>query len=57
MTVLVTTSRMCRTLVRDGLCFLASEKRAFRAASQSNTERTDRALKGDLTVLALSGES
>lgn len=56
-TVLVTTSRMCRTLVRDALCFLASANRAFKAASQSKTECTDRALKGDLMVLALSGES
>ena len=56
-TVLVTTSRMCRTLGRDDLCFLASANRAFKAASQSKTECTDRALNGDLTVLALIGES
>ena len=57
-TVLVTTSRMCRTLLRDAplvqLCagptagLLASAYlRALRAASQSNGERTERALKGD----------
>lgn len=56
-TVLVTTSRICRTLVRDGLCFLRSKRRALRAASQSTTECTDRALKGDLMALALSGDS
>lgn len=58
MTVRVTTSRMCRTLlVREALCFLRSAKRALRAASQSKTGRTERALKGDLMALALRGES
>lgn len=57
MTVLVTTSLTWRTLVRDGFCFFCSAKRALRAASQSKTEWTERALKGDLTVLALIGES
>lgn len=58
MTVLVTTSRMCRTLVREVFCFFFSSKRAFRAASQSNTDEwTGLALKGDRAVLALIGES
>ncbi len=43
--------------MRDDLCFLESANRAFKAASQSKTECTDRALKGDRTVLALRGES
>lgn len=55
-TVLVTTSLICRTLVREVFCFF-SIKRALRAASQSNTEWTGLALKGDRTVLALIGES
>lgn len=56
-TVLVTTSRMCRTLVREDFCFFSS-RRALRAASQSNTDEwTGLALKGDRTVLALIGES
>lgn len=56
MTVLVTTSRMCRTLVLD-FCFF-SAKRALSAASQSKTlAGTGRALNGDRTVVALSGES
>jgi hypothetical protein len=55
-TVLVTTSRMCRTLVREAFCFFSS-RRALRAASQSNTEWTGLALKGDRAVLALNGES
>lgn len=56
-TVLVTTSRMCRTLVREDFCFFSS-RRAFRAASQSNTDEcTGLALKGDRAVLALIGES
>ena len=55
-TVLVTTSRMCRMLVRAAFCFL-SAKRAFRAASQSKTEWIDLALREDRLVLALSGES
>jgi hypothetical protein len=42
--------------VREDFCFL-SENRAFNAASQSNTEWTDLALKGERRVLALSGES
>ena len=46
---------MCLTLVREG--FLGSAKRALRAASQSNGECTDLALKGDRAVLALRGES
>lgn len=55
-TVRVTTSRMCFTLVLEG--FLASfNLLALRAASQSNTEWTDLALKGERTVLALMGES
>ena len=45
---------MCLTLVLDGLALFCSAHRAFKAASQSNTERVERALKGDL---ALSGES
>lgn len=57
MTVLVTTSLMCRTLVRVGFCFFCSAKRALRAASQSKTEWTERALKGERAVEALSGES
>jgi hypothetical protein len=44
---------MCRTLVREGF-FLRSGKRALRAASQSKTEWTERALKGER---ALMGES
>lgn len=56
MTVLVTTSRICLTLVRDDFCFF-SAKRALRAASQSKTECTDRGLNGDLAVVALIGES
>jgi hypothetical protein len=44
---------MCRTLVREGF-FLRSGKRALRAASQSKTEWTERALKGER---ALIGES
>lgn len=48
---------MCRTLVREALCFLRSAKRAFKAASQSKTGRTEWALKGDRTALALRGES
>lgn len=55
MTVRVTTSRICRTLVRAGL-YLASAKRALRAASQSKAGRTERALKGEL-MPALTGES
>lgn len=47
---------MCRTLVREDFCFF-SAKRALRAASQSNAEWTERALKGDLTAEALMGES
>lgn len=47
---------MCRTLVREDFCFF-SAKRALRAASQSNTEWTGRALKGDRAVVALRGES
>ena len=47
---------MCRTLVREGFCFF-SAKRALRAASQSKTEWTDRALNGDLAVLGVIGES
>lgn len=55
-TVRVTTSRMCRTLVLD-FCFF-SAKRALRAASQSKTELgTGRALKGDRAVEAVNGES
>jgi hypothetical protein len=46
---------MWRTLVLEG--FFGSENLAFRAASQSKTECTDLALKGDLAVLALLGES
>jgi hypothetical protein len=53
----VTTSRICLTLLLDGLEALQScEYRAFRAASQSNGERTDLALNGDRAV-ALRGES
>ena len=53
----MTTSLTCLTLFADDLAALEScEYRAFRAASQSKGERTDRALKGDLTV-ALRGES
>ena len=52
-TVLVMTSRTCRTLVLDllQLCVdLASANLlALRAASQSKGDRTDRALKGDMT--------
>lgn len=47
---------MCRTLVREVFCFFSS-RRALRAASQSNTEWTGLALKGDRAVLALNGES
>lgn len=47
---------MCRTLVLEGFCFF-SAKRALRAASQSKTEWTGRALKGDRAVVALKGES
>lgn len=57
MTVLVTTSRICRTVVREDLCLVRSAKRALRAASQSKTGRTEWALKGDLTVQALRGGS
>ena len=56
-TVLVTTSRMCLTLVRDGFCFLISGNLALMAASQSNTECTGLALNGDRMVLALNGDS
>lgn len=49
---------MWRTLLFVGLCALQSgEYRAFSAASQSNGDRADRALKGDLAMLALRGES
>lgn len=53
----MTTSRMCLTLVRVG--FLFSANLALRAASQSKTEWTERALNGDLAVMgvALMGES
>jgi hypothetical protein len=50
----VTTSRICLTLVLEG--FLVSASRTLRAASQSKGECSDLALKGDLAVLALSGE-
>jgi hypothetical protein len=56
-TVLVTTSRICRTLVRPVFCFFCSANLALRAASQSKTECTERALNGDLAVEALRGES
>ncbi|KAG7144164.1 hypothetical protein HYQ46_007101 [Verticillium longisporum] len=48
---------MCLTLVREG--FLFSANLALRAASQSKTEWTERALNGDLAVMgvALMGES
>ena len=50
-TVLVTTSRICLTLLVEGFEARQSvEYRALRAASQSNGERTDRALKGERTV-------
>lgn len=56
-TVRVTTSRICRTLLLVGLCALQSwEYRAFNAASQSKGDRTDLALKGD-RIVALRGES
>jgi hypothetical protein len=56
-TVLVTTSLICRTLLAEDLVALQScEYRALRAASQSNGDRTDLALNGDLAV-ALMGES
>lgn len=42
---------MWRTLVREGF-FFTSGKRALRAASQSKTEWTDRALNGDLAGLS-----
>lgn len=58
MTVLVTTSLICLTLFPEDLVALLScEYRAFKAASQSNGERTDLALNGDLAVVALRGES
>lgn len=48
MTVLVTTSRICLTLLVAGFEARQSvEYRALRAASQSNGERTERALKGE----------
>ena len=48
---------MCLTLFAEDLLALQScEYRAFRAASQSKGERTDRALNGDRAV-ALRGES
>lgn len=57
MTVLVTTSLMCCTLLLEDLVALQScEYRDLRAASQSKGERTDLALNGDL-MEALMGES
>jgi hypothetical protein len=44
----VTTSLICRTLVLDGF-FFNDWVRAFKAASQSKTEWTERALYGDRT--------
>lgn len=56
-TVLVTTSRICRTLFADDFCALQScAYLDFNAASQSNGDRTDLALNGDRAV-ALNGES
>lgn len=53
----MTTSRICRTLFPDDFCALQScAYLDFNAASQSNGDRTDLALNGDLAV-ALSGES
>lgn len=46
MTVRVTTSRMWRTLVL-AFCFFFSANLALRAASQSKTDWTERALKGE----------
>lgn len=67
-TVRVTTSRMCRTLrfadeVEDDEALVALQlscvyRPALSAASQSNGERTDRALKGERACVdALMGES
>lgn len=57
MTVLVTTSLICRTLLLEDLVALQScAYRDLSAASQSNGERTDLALNGDL-IDALMGES
>lgn len=57
MTVRVTTSRICRTLLLVGLCALQScEYRAFSAASQSKCDLVDRALNGD-RIEALKGDS
>ena len=51
-TVRVMTSRTCRTLVLDllqlWLDLASANLLAFRAASQSNGDRTDLALKGDM---------
>lgn len=53
----MTTSLICRTLLCEGFVALEScEYRALSAASQSNGERTDLALQGDLAV-ALMGDS
>lgn len=49
-TVRVTTSRICLTLVLAG-CFFFSANLALRAASQSKTDWTDLALNGDLALM------